>query len=534
MVDVAKSATMLKNAGAEIDKERQRLRQLLANVPGVVWEAMGKPGTKNQKISFVSDYAETLLGYGIDEWLSTPSFWLKIVHPEDRDRVAEEALEIYESGQRGNSEFRWLKINGAAIWVESRLSVVLDEDNNPIGIQGIVVDISERKQNEERQRFLSAVSETLASSLDYEETLRRVARSAVPHIADWCAVDILADGQCHRVAMAHVDPAKVALAQTLYERYPPELDAEYGIGQVLRTGRPEIIPEISDAMISQVAQDAEHYQLLRDLGLKSSMVIPLRIRSHTLGLLTLAAAESGRVFDNDDIQMARELAHRAALAVDNARLYQQAKQGGIQEERQRIARELHDVISQTLFSANMIAQMLPRLWERDPQLVYNQLPQLHKLIQGAVAEMRTLMLELRPDDLQEASFSELLEHLTKAASGRTEMSLQVHLDQTPPLIPEAQLNLYRIAQQALDNALIHSRASQIEVTLSNTSGVLKLDIADNGHGFDPEKVSPARMGLAIMRERANGIGATLQIFSRPGDGTRVTVTWHIQGGEKDE
>jgi PAS domain S-box-containing protein len=194
-------------------------------------------------------------------------------------------------------------------------------------------DITERKRTEEAQRFLAEVGAMLSSSLDYQATLTRVARLVVPHLADWCAVDIVDedDGSVHRLAVSHEDPDKVALAYELGRRYPPDPEARYGVSQVLRTGRPELAPEIPESLLDEAAIDAEHREMLRGLSLESYIIVPLVARGRTLGAITLASAESGRRYGTAELELAEELARRAALAVDNARLY---------SARSRIARTL--------------------------------------------------------------------------------------------------------------------------------------------------------------------------------------------------
>jgi PAS domain S-box-containing protein len=189
-------------------------------------------------------------------------------------------------------------------------------------VWGTQRDITEHKRAEEWQRFLAEASTTLSSSLDYRTTLARVARLAVPYLADWCVVDILEeDGSLDRLAVAHQDPKKVALVQELQERYPPDPDAPRGVGQALRTGRPELVAEITESLLEEAARDAEHREILRDLGLKSYMIVPLVARGRTLGAISLVSAESERRYGDAELELAEELARRAALAVDNARLY---------------------------------------------------------------------------------------------------------------------------------------------------------------------------------------------------------------------
>lgn len=184
----------------------------------------------------------------------------------------------------------------------------------------------ERKRVAEAMRFLSEASAKLSSSLDYRATLAGVARLAVPQLADWCAVDVLEeDGSTHRLAVEHGDPAKVEWAHELQRRYPPDLSASQGLPGVLRSGRSEFYPEISDEMLVAAARDPEHLRLMREIGFTSAMIVPLVARERTLGAITLVSAESGRRYEKADLELAEELARRAALAVDNARLYDEAQ-----------------------------------------------------------------------------------------------------------------------------------------------------------------------------------------------------------------
>jgi PAS domain S-box-containing protein len=171
-------------------------------------------------------------------------------------------------------ERKYRRKDGSLVDVEVSASTILRNGRETLCI--VAHNVTERKKNEEMQRFLAEASTTLSSSLDYRTTLARVARLAVPYLADWCVVDILEeDGSLDRLAVAHQDPEKVALAYELQERYPPDLDAPYGVGQVLRTGRSELVPEIPESLLEEAARDAEHREILRGLGLKSYIIVPL-------------------------------------------------------------------------------------------------------------------------------------------------------------------------------------------------------------------------------------------------------------------
>ncbi len=204
---------------------------------------------------------------------------------------------------------------------------------------GFVRDISERKRLEERlrwaeetQRFLAEASSVLGESLDFHQTLTGVAQLAVPRLADWCGVSMKEDdGTINQLAVAHTDPKKVELAKELAQRYPPDPDAPTGVPEVLRTGNSQLYRDIPDSMLQAAARDEEHLRILRELNLQSALVVPMVARGKTLGAITFVTGESGRRYDESDLEVAEDLARRAAVAVDNARLF---------EERSYVARTL--------------------------------------------------------------------------------------------------------------------------------------------------------------------------------------------------
>jgi PAS domain S-box-containing protein len=188
----------------------------------------------------------------------------------------------------------------------------------------VIEDITDLKRAELGQRFLAEASRVLAGSLDYAETLRAVARLAVPEIADWCAVDVAEGEAIRRVAVEHVDPARVQLARELQERYPPDPQSNAGVHGVLKHGIAELYPEITEEMLTASARDAEHLEAIRSVGLRSAMLVPMRLRDDVLGVVSFVSAESGRRFDEHDLALVEDLALRAAAAVENARLYEAA------------------------------------------------------------------------------------------------------------------------------------------------------------------------------------------------------------------
>ncbi|HEX5705840.1 MAG TPA: ATP-binding protein, partial [Pyrinomonadaceae bacterium] len=345
---VARDVTERKRAEAEkarlaarLEEQRKHLQSLVSSVPGVVWEAWGEPDEAGQRIDFVSDYVEGMLGYSVSEWLAEPNFWLKIVHPEDRERAARTAAEHFESGATGTNRFRWVAKDGRVVWVESRSTTITDAEGRPLGMRGVTTDITERVREEENEHFLAEASKALSASLDYETTLATVARLAVPHFADWCGVDISdEDGRLRRLAFAHIDPAKVEWAEEFSRRYPPNPDAPRGVYHVQRTGESEFYPEVTDEMLRAGARDAEHLEILRRVGFRSVMLVPLKTRDRVLGVIMFANTESGRHHTREDLGLAEDLASRAALAVESARLYRAERRTRREAERtsDRLAR----------------------------------------------------------------------------------------------------------------------------------------------------------------------------------------------------
>jgi PAS domain S-box-containing protein len=214
---------------------------------------------------------------------------------------------------------------GEERWSTVQATPIRDAQGGVQFAVNIFRDITERRYIEETQRFLTEASMLLAGSLDYETTLQQVTRLAVPKIADWCAVEMVEGDTYRPVAVAHIDPAKVELAHDVRRRYPPDPMETGGIPGVVRSGTPVLVSDLTDEMLVAGARDEEHLRVIRALGMRSVMIVPLMARDQVLGTISFVTAESDRRYDETDLALAEELARRAAIAVDNARLYQTAQ-----------------------------------------------------------------------------------------------------------------------------------------------------------------------------------------------------------------
>jgi PAS domain S-box-containing protein len=213
---------------------------------------------------------------------------------------------------------------------------------------------------------------------------------------------------------------------------------------------------------------------------------------------------------------------------------QEMKEKTAQEERTRLARDLHDAVSQTLFSTSLIAEVLPRVWEKNKEEGLKKLEIVRQQTRGALAEMRTLLFELRPAALADADLSELLKQLSESVIGRSRIPVEVQIDGTAEVPTDVKIAFYRIAQEALNNIARHSGASQAHIMLDCRKEGTSMQITDNGCGFDTAQGATGSFGLGNMKERAEQVGAGLKIESEKDKGTRVTVEWHNAGEVKND
>ncbi|MET0400358.1 MAG: GAF domain-containing protein [Longimicrobiaceae bacterium] len=291
----------------------------------------------------VNGALQEMLGYPAEELTALGA--AGVTHPDDMAADLELYGELI-AGRRSSYtiEKRYLRADGGMLWGRLTVSLVRGAEGEARYAVGLLEDVTERRRVEEERRFLAEASRVLAGSLELEATLHSVARLAVPGLADWCAVDLLApDGTLRRVAVEHPDPALAAEIRRIHELYPPGAADPRGVWKALHGGRPELFTELDDDALAGYAADAEHLRLLRALGIRSVLVVPLAVRGEPLGALTLVHAGSGRRFAARDLELARDLAGRAAVAIDNARLFTATEEARQQLEQQALEMEVQGV-----------------------------------------------------------------------------------------------------------------------------------------------------------------------------------------------
>ena len=242
-------------------------------------------------------------------------------------------------------------------------------------------------------------------------------------------------------------------------------------------------------------------------------------------LLTLQQRVTERTHELEEAnqRLQKEIAHRAQVETE---LAEKAAVEAVTADRTRLARDLHDAVTQTLFSASLTAEVLPDLWDMDVEEAKRSTEELRQLTRGALAEMRTLLLELRPATLTQTRLSDLIKQLCEAFIGRSRLPIKLNIDGECRLPPEVQVACYRIAQESLNNVFKYARAAQVDVNLFLSPACVRFVVCDNGIGFDTSVVKPTSLGMRIMRERAEAIGADFRVSSTPGAGTCVEVIWN--------
>jgi two-component system nitrate/nitrite sensor histidine kinase NarX len=425
-----------------------------------------------------------------------------------------------------------LRSDGSVFHAEVRRSLI-NYRGRPCLLSAIR-DVSQRIQTEKilggqikshmrEQATLLAISHTLASTLEFQPGL---ILDQLREIIEYthCGLFALEDSTLVTLAVRGTPQLEGSLPFRIHLQGPETLAALFNEHKPIR--------------IADVWSDNPQAQFLRSLlndgasvlmeGMQSWMWVPLAVKSRVIGGVGVAH-EKRNYFTSHHADLALSVANQAAITLINAELYEQAQALAVLEERQRLARNLHDAINQSLFSAGLIAEVLPRLWDRDQQEARQSLEDLRKLTRGAMAEMRALLAELRPSTLTDAELGDLLSLLGNAFTGRTNIPAKVSVTGQGTLPAEVQVTIYRVCQEALNNVAKHARASLVEIDLKHEGTSIELSIRDDGQGFDPEQIASGHYGLSMMHERAEGVGAGLSITSQPGHGTQLTIRWNETG-----
>lgn len=286
--------------------------------------------------------------------------------------------------------------------------------------------------------------------------------------------------------------------------------------QMIDLGKPLAIPSTSDSAMWIGFPGVDWVQ--------SNVIAPIRSNGKVLGFLSLDSATPGH-FTQLHAERLQSFADQAAIAIQNARLLDRAKRAAVLAERNRLANELHDTISQTLWSMSLITERLPAIWEINQEEGRVGLLTVHELAQHALEEMRALLLELRPSALSDGKLGDLIRQVAGIIGNRAGLKVSVQVKEQEVIPPQVHFVLYRVVQEALNNIAKHALASHIAISFNSASGQVDLTIQDDGLGFDPDRIGPGHLGLSIMKDRIENIGGTIETVTSEGKGTLIKVHW---------
>jgi len=376
----------------------------------------------------------------------------------------------------------------------------------------LAVEVRERLATEESLRrrvaeldSLQRITRTLAGRAELGRAIDEASRAITGLFkARYARVHLLSEEAAGALGAAFIDRAVVE--QAIGQNGPVAVDAPAW-------------PDLSADLREQVAAQ----------GIAHLLVVPLIARSEMVGVLSIARDEDGAAFSMNDRQLGKTVADALAAVIQIDLLHRKETKEAAEEERQRLARDLHDAVTQSIYSASLIAEALPAVWKREPDEGLRTLETLRRLVRAALAEMRTLLFELRPATLDAAPLDTLLQRLGDSLGGQAQIPVDIHVDEDVSLPRDVKLVFYRVAQEAFSNIGKHARATRVTAVVGAQGGGAMLTVRDDGNGFDPGAVSGDHMGLRIMRERLDRVEASLAVDSAPGRGTTVTVVWPRPG-----
>ena len=517
MVDINEQ----KRALAELGGSEKRFRAIFENA-GV---GMALVNTERQALA-VNNSLVRISGYSREELLNKNGYDLS--HPEDRQLGIGEFRQLVAGRLDSYQvERRYIRKDGQPYWVQQTISAVRDDAGQLSYLVVMVEDINHQKQDQERLREsearFRAVFDNAAvgvAVITLDGTILQI-NQTLSRLTDYSEEDLIHANQS--VMVDEGDRAKMEdlfsslaagerdqyLVEVRYNRkYGPPFWGRTNFALVRDAGDKPlytigIIEDITEQKLSAdklLTQEAEYRRTLEQR---------VEERTHEL-------REANLRLVNEIEQRQRAEEALSAKAVEEA----------ISAERTRLARDLHDAVTQTLFSASLIAEVLPDMWDLDEAEARASTDELRQLTRGALAEMRTLLLELRPTVLTQARFTDLLKQLSEAVIGRARLPVDLVVDGEYELPVDVKAALYRIAQESLNNIIKYARATQVDIRVILEPTHVHLEIQDNGIGFNISSIKPTSLGMRIMRERADSIHANFHVESSPGQVTTVSVDWN--------
>lgn len=538
------SGSPLRMFGVCMDITRRKQTEEQIHLHSNVLESMLEGvmlGDQSGAIWYTNPAADRMFGYKPGELHGKHVTQLNAYPPEDNKRLVGELLQHLRKHGKWQGEFQNRRKDGTLFTTSARVNVLeIGGQKHWLSVQE---DISERKRYEEDLLFLAEASRSFSTTLDYEQTLQRIARVAVPRFADWCLVHMASpSGIPRQLVAAHIDPNKVAIAEDYYRRFPPNPNETTGIVEAIRTGEPRFVEELTPDILKETTYNEEQLRILQELGLLSYIVVPLTLPDRVIGTLSFITAESHRVFSQRDLAVAEDLARRAAKAIENSRLYAR-----LREEHRRkdeflamLAHELRNPLAPIRSGLELLSlsgvehESIPVMREQTAHLVrlVDDLLDVSRIVQGKI--------RLQPKAVQ---LGEIITHTveaTKPMAAEQQQHIEVALPDQPVWVQGDRVRLSQCLTNLLHNAIKYTEpGGRIWVSLAQEGDQAELAVEDDGIGIEPELL-PHLFDLFTQADRSlerskGGLGIGLTLVRSLVEAHGGSITAHSGGlGEGSE
>ena len=484
---IARNVTERRRTEEALRESEESFRQLADAMPQIVWTARadGYHDYYNRRwFEYTGTTLEQSKGWG----------WQPVLHPDDVEHCLRVWSRAVVTGQGYEIEYRFRRVaDGQFRWHLGRAVPMRDAAGNIVKWFGTSTDIHDQKVAAERSAFLAEAGKLLASSLDYEQTLGRLARLCAPVLGDHCLIDVLDDaGRVSRVAVAHVDSDTSDFMQALRD-YPPDMKRDMGVARVLHTGQPEVVGHANEDMMRSMARDRAHLEILRRLGLKSFMTVPLVARERTVGALTFGSTASPRQYDAEDIAFAQEIANRAALAIDNTRLYRRTQEANRAKDEflATLSHELRTPLTPIIGWTHMLqgGRLQESEFAHGLGVIESNAQSLTRLINDLL-DMSSILsgkmsIELAPVELGEI-IGEAVETIRPQAERRGVRLEVASTDGARAVVSGDRTRLVQVFWNLLSNAVKFSRAGgHVAIRCVCEGARARVEVSDEGAGIDP-------------------------------------------------